>query len=333
MIKSINIIKNSPPKKNFVKEIPTDIENQSYLIGDGIDTNDIENIDKSKNTNCINPLIYQFTSTKLTNIISKSNNFKKSKSCPNQISFSCNNNIITNNKSKIQIELTNIIYKNEQDYSINNKCILVNNKTYYEYFSGLMNKFSYRIGIYKINKIEIINKFITIFLHIFIMIIFEIYFYFNYVIKIEKESFLDKIDDYVKEIESNSPLTLEQKQIIKVIFNQNSNNQLLNYLYQQYINSLNSQKKILYHLLIKACEMAGAIGLILLVLLFIGLINRKKIKWNWILIENLMMFILLGVFEYVFFTNIIMHYNPITDDEVKYRVISDVYNYLNSTSI
>ena len=66
--------------------------------------------------------------------------------------------------------------------------------------------------------------------------------------------------------------------------------------------------------------MGGIIGFILLVLFGFGLINRKIVKWKWIFIENLLMFLFLGIFEYLFFTNVILHYNPITDDEIKYFI-------------
>ena len=36
------------------------------------------------------------------------------------------------------------------------------------------------------------------------------------------------------------------------------------------------------------------------------------------------MFTLLGIFEYVFFTQIIMNYNPLTDNEIKYYVARDL---------
>ena len=52
-------------------------------------------------------------------------------------------------------------------------------------------------GFNKINFVEIINKFLSIFLHIFIMVVFEIYFYFNYVVQIEKNEFINKINSYL----------------------------------------------------------------------------------------------------------------------------------------
>lgn len=187
-------------------------------------------------------------------------------------------------------------------------------------------------GLNIINYIEIMNKLLSVFLHIFIMVIFEIYFYFNYVVLIEKNEFIDKINSYLIEFESNVAFNQVQKDFIKLIIKtQNHDQSFITYLYNQYLESLEKQKALLDKLLIFACKMGGVIGIILLVLFGFGLANRKKISWKWILIENFIMFALLGIFEYLFFTNIILHYNPITDEEVKYFVANSLYNYFNST--
>jgi len=187
-------------------------------------------------------------------------------------------------------------------------------------------------GFNKINFIEVINKLLSVFLHIFIMVVFEIYFYFNYVVQIEKNEIINKINSYLIEFESNVDFNQVQKDLIKLIIGtQNFSETFISNLYNQYLESLKEQKALLHKLLIVACKMGGIICLILLVLLGFGLANRKKINWKWILVENFLMFALLGVFEYLFFTNIILHYNPITNEEVKYLVANSLYNYFNST--
>ncbi len=169
-------------------------------------------------------------------------------------------------------------------------------------------------------------------MHVFIMVVFEIYFYFNFVVWIEKESFLQEIDKYLGKLDF-IPMTTIQKQLIKAAINLNpNNNMILDYLYDQYIKSLSEQKHLLYKLLVKACMMGGVIGMILLICVLAGLTDRKKIKWKWIIVENILMFVFLGVFEYFFFMQIIMNYNPITEAEIKYHVASEIFNYFNSTS-
>ena len=89
------------------------------------------------------------------------------------------------------------------------------------------------------NKYDIINKLISICLHIFIMSVFEIYFYFNYVVIIEKTEFMDKINSYFNNFDYMH-LTKPQTLIIKNII---ESNQLGTYLYDQYINSLKNNNK------------------------------------------------------------------------------------------
>jgi hypothetical protein len=273
---------------------------------------------------------------------------KKSISYPNKINnyeielISSNNPIIKNTKKsnlmKIQINKNNqtdlndsVIHTDLNDSVIHSELLIEKSDSKKIYYWSI--KIYNFLRLNKINKIELVNKLLSVFLHIFIMVIFEIYFYFNYVIQIERNEFLKKINSYLNQIESNTNFNQIQKETIKHIFeSQNYGSSFINYLYEQYIQSLQEQKKILKKLLIIACKMGGVIGLVLLILFGFGLANRKKIKWNWILFENFLMFVLLGIFEYLFFTNIILHYNPITDAEIKYFVANNLYNYFNSTS-
>lgn len=167
--------------------------------------------------------------------------------------------------------------------------------------------------------IECINVSLCVLLHVFVMIIFEIYFYFNYVVVIEKAAFIQKINDYFNRAEKYEyPITVDT----------NSYNQWLNILYAEYMASKSAQDALLHKLLQKACEMGGAFGIALLVFCFLALYNRKQIRWKTIVAENVGMLGLLGFFEYLFFTDIIMHYNPISDAELEYIVAKKSYDAL-----
>lgn len=314
-------------KKKFKKSVsyPNDYTSNISLIKNKSNINFVLNQTSNQ--------IFDNFYTNNLNYTDNLNNTDKLNNTNNLISFDESTDI---NSKEIELQIIN---SNEQSLSdsdsnsnesfTNN---LIKNKTKFEYMCGIINKIANFLKINKINKVEIINKFITICLHIFIMIIFEIFFYFNYVVKIEKESFLNELDNYLSQIK-NIPLTNKEKKLIKLILNSNNNNNyLLNTLYEQYIQSLELQKKILHNLLVQSCKMAGIVGIVLIILFLSGLANRKKIKWNWIFIENILMFIFLGIFEYFFFTTIIMGYNPITDAEIKYFVADKVFNYFNSTS-
>lgn len=314
---------------------------------------DVENqfciIDENDNSILVNREIelIKLDNAFIINNSRKINKFRKSKSYPdanllinkNMDNFYDTNFSIIHDKNLKEQEkknVTNQNYDSDENSNINSSLIKKNKTNYfYNQLKKIYNYFTCLIfcDLKKINKIETLNKFLTICLHLFIMIVFEIYFYFNYVVWIEKNSFLNQINKYMGQL-YNLPIDSTQKQIIKYEINVNNNKyQLyLDYLYEQYVNSLSSQKKLLHQLLIKACTMCGVVGIVLFILFILGLFYRKKIKWNWIWIENLLMFALLGIFEYLFFMTIIMHYNPITDAEVKYYVVNEIVNYFNSTS-
>ena len=270
------------------------------------------------------------------------NQFKKSKSYPNEKIFFNKTPPKDKSNAKLnicsQIDSINDITINDivtNDWKKTNTSeTLIENKSNLDVIIGKFNRLCGWMHTItnKINKPELINKLISIILHIFIMIVFEIYFYFNYVVWIEKEEFLKQIDKYLEQLNS-LPLDSTQRQLISHIINSNGfdSNLFIDYLYENYKDSMEKQKKILHKLLIKACGMGGIVGLTLLILFIFGLYYRRKIKWNWIWIENLLMFILLGVFEYFFFMQIILKFSPITDAEIKYYVGNEIFNYFNST--
>lgn len=228
---------------------------------------------------------------------------------------SSNLNYVSNETSRLINEINN-----------KKKCCLFNANSYFYKF----------INYFKLNKLsvktDLLNKLISVILHIFIMVVFEIYFYFNFVVDIEKEQFLDKIQEYIDELVNNINLDTVSIEIIKKIFSSKYDNTFMDSLYDLYIESLEQQKKILYQLMTKSCVIAGIIGLALLGFVLFGMWKKIKIKWNWIWIENILMFTLLGIFEYWFFMNVILNYNPITDAEIKYYIADQIINYLNSTA-
>jgi hypothetical protein len=188
-----------------------------------------------------------------------------------------------------------------------------------------MHKQEVTLYIYNIvndNKYEILNKLISILLHVSIMIIFEIYFYFNYIVVIEKNLFISKMTSYIN-------------QLYDIKIDYYFNKQLNNYksiLYKKYIESLVIQQDILNQLLYYSCSIAAFIVLPLVVFLFIGLFNYKQLKWRWLIVENIIMFTLLAMFEYLFFTNVIMKYTPLTNDELKYIIYNAIINHFNGTT-
>ena len=173
-------------------------------------------------------------------------------------------------------------------------------------------------------KTEWLNHYLTIFFHVSLMISFEIMFYFKYIIDIEKTEILNKLANYVSSLNENN-LDESQQIAIQTFFSSSDFQTFYADLYKQYRDSLSQQREQQITLLVRSLEIASIFYCIFLGILVYSLRNKKNIKWNWIIAENVVMFTLLGIFEFLFFTQIIMNYNPLTDAEIKYYVVKDVY--------
>ena len=206
---------------------------------------------------------------------------------------------------------------------------IINNNLLPDISLNILNTLKKKIISIYIKYIKnISNKFLTINLHITIMIIFELYFYFTIVILIEREKFLKKINTI---FETTNPLQLnyiQEKLVSQIII---ENNAVSDKLYQQYIYSNEVQKQLLEHLLYKSIGMSIMSSIPTFIFTLNAIYHRKIIEWYWIIIENILMFLLLGIFEYLFFINIVLKYDPITNDELKYLLNIQFIRYLNET--
>lgn len=180
--------------------------------------------------------------------------------------------------------------------------------------------------ITKKRLIEILNKSLSISIHILIMIIFEIYFFFDYVVNIENKTFIKKIGDTFKHFEIPTLNTIEVEILKKIIDNEDY---ILNDLYIQYINSKKNKNIILHNLFVKSCKMTIPVSVICLILSIASCFSIRDIKWKSVIFENIIMFLVLGIFEYYFFLNIILKYEPVTNEEIKYFMMNNTFMYLS----
>jgi hypothetical protein len=173
---------------------------------------------------------------------------------------------------------------------------------------------------------DIINKMLLISIHIFIIIVLQIYFYFNFFLSFEKHEFMAKLNSFIKELQ-NVNIDPNIKHLI------NNSDNITTMLYNNYIQSLLNQNHQKELLLSKACNMAYICGSIVIVFLLAGIYYYKKTKWFSILINNILLFSFLGLFEYFYFTDIIFKFSPVTDDEIKYTAFIGLLEYFNQTKL
>lgn len=212
----------------------------------------------------------------------------------------------------VNIELETLNNNNVSDYDKQIKTEQINNNINTQQLTSL--------------RRNIIETGISVSIHTFIMAVFEIYFYFGYVIVIEKKMFMDKIDSYTYALNNyyENNISEDEHNMLVIIFPQKQMNSLLEKLYIDYINSLEEQRKLLDALLLRSYKMLVVVTSVLVLFFTLGFYSKKNIHWKKIIIDNILMFVSLGVFEYIFFTNIILKYSPVTDAEIKYEIAKNL---------
>ena len=174
------------------------------------------------------------------------------------------------------------------------------------------------------------EKMLSILTHVFIMVCFATYFFFEYVIDIERKLLLEKLDDYFDDInEEYQEQDNEYKDDVTNLYSRY--NKKADYIYDNYEEARHEQEVQLHKLTVKAITMVSFIGFFFIISLLNAIWIRKYIYWKHIIIENILMFAFLGMFEYLFFTWIIMNYSPITDAELQYIVYTNVNKIINGT--
>jgi len=170
----------------------------------------------------------------------------------------------------------------------------------------------------------ILQKIISITLHILLIFSFEAIFFFVYVTKIEEEMLYDKFETQINKL-SKICLDYHNQIIIDIEYGFNdlitNNNVTLIDSYHDAIKNRKGDNEELYDLacsyIIYACISFG-----LLVLLSILLRKKWKVKWIPVLSENIITIFLLGIIEYIFFINIVLPYNPLSATELNYLLLN-----------
>jgi len=165
-------------------------------------------------------------------------------------------------------------------------------------------------------------------LHIILLSIFEIFLFFNFVVIMEKKAFIDKLEEYFK---NTNNLNISQYLIpyINYELNNDESNNWYNHLENQKDQSIDQYDEDNNKLRIFAWHgtflLAGFLSFYILSLFMFYKLGLKKL-----ILEHAILISLIGVYEYWFFTNIILPYKIISADELNYIVISCMLKKLNS---
>jgi len=156
-------------------------------------------------------------------------------------------------------------------------------------------------------------------LHIFLLSIFEPVFYFNYVTKLEKQYFFTNINNYLNLLKFN----------LNKITNITDNN--LKNLIKELISEIKLENETHNNTFTKlAIIYSSVIFSILILQFFIGKYFLVKLNWKSIILDNVLMIFLLGLYEYVFFITIIIQDTPISEPEINNYILLKLDNFLNN---
>lgn len=189
------------------------------------------------------------------------------------------------------------------------------------------------------NKNNDINKYLIlfnnihcIFLNVLLLIIFEIYFYFNYIIIIERNIIYNNINSFIKYIESytlNDDITNNIiNDINKYLQNDDIDNIINNietYIYNEYKQSIQQRHYEKQQLSIQSYELIIILSVIYSFILLISIYFKKYIEWKKIIISNILLVSIMICFEYYFFNNIVINYNPTSSNEIAYFILCKIY--------
>lgn len=171
----------------------------------------------------------------------------------------------------------------------------------------------------------IINKFILFFTHLFLISIFELIFFFNFVTKFEDKALVDVFNQMTNQATSIcSSLNSNDKQIFDNFLGLFLNGTQIN---EQSIISYTTRQNYNHTLLIQSIYyfiFVCGINLVLVVLncaWFQRLINYKTI-----ILDNLVMITFLGIFEYLFFSTIVFKYQTISPNELNKQISDSIIN-------
>lgn len=165
---------------------------------------------------------------------------------------------------------------------------------------------------------------VKLLLHITLISIFETLFYFFYISSLENSGIEWTINTFINEA-VNGCEHMNSTQIHKI-----------NDILHQYVNAStiimagNNQEsmRIIYNntILYKAWKYIYVlVGLFMIITTYIKY-RRITIKWGYIILENIAMVGLLGLYELIFFNTIIYPYQPISTDEIERNMIQQLQN-------
>ena len=183
----------------------------------------------------------------------------------------------------------------------------------------------------KLNKWKYFITFpFNIILHILLLSICEMILFFKYISKIENEALINKINSFLKMLQQQIFDLNDNFFNFYVNFNQRSLENINENLYNEFNNAnseRNENNNELFDLSIKST--CGILIIFLTYLSILIFLYRNKNKICTIFFEHVILMFFIGIYEFWFFTNIVMKYVSITNEEISYLAFNCLMKSVN----
>jgi hypothetical protein len=162
--------------------------------------------------------------------------------------------------------------------------------------------------------------------HLSLIALFEIIFFFNIIVNFENNTFINLVNSLTNPITQQCfNYNNSEKQIITDIFNSIVNMTTIN----ENANQAYQNRKNHNHIfLIYSWLYFVALILLSIILIIFNYLKKKKVNLKKILLDNVIMCILLGCYEYLFFKTIILNYYVINNVELTKYIFDNLSNCL-----
>ena len=163
----------------------------------------------------------------------------------------------------------------------------------------------------KCDKIKhmIFKRLLMFMIHVALIAVFEIFFFFKVIVNYEDLALHNLIDNYINPIVGYCPnLTPNEKSIYTFVYNIFFNTTIIN---QNAAQSLIERTLINDKIIQLAWIYFGVLVIFNLILIGINYFKKKRINLIYVLLDNFFMIVLLGLYEYLFFETIILKYQNI----------------------
>lgn len=170
---------------------------------------------------------------------------------------------------------------------------------------------------------QLINKLISITVHVSLISVFENIFFWQFISKSEDTALQVTIDSFLQTTLSSCHSWGNATQIVRDLFNLFVNQTQIN---QQAIQASNARSQINYNLFVQSW--LYYIGLISLVIIssIVTYCKKYRIKWKEVATDNILLVVLLGLYEFTFFKTIAIQYVNITLPELENHIVNELQN-------